>query len=91
MDQRQSNPKLAGGGVSAIEGAWDMVKINVASGNQAYDRLGRGFHIDTDGNLAFTTEKGSDVLLLVKAGMYYPYCSQKVLQTGTTCTGFIIF
>lgn len=91
MNQRQKNPRLAGGEGASLEGAWDLLLIDVSANDQEYASLGRGFHINTDGNLAFKTEQGSDVVIAVKAGMYYPYFSQKVIKIGTTCTGHIIF
>ena len=49
-----------------------------------------GFHANESGNVNFVwIDTGSNTVIYVTQGSFYPYRSNKILQTGTTANNLI--
>lgn len=89
-DPRQLNHKFTNNPTEALQGAFDLVPIDVNDGDQEFEYLARGIHASADGNIEIKTEAGNNRVIPVKGGMYYPYYHTAIIQAGTDVAGFSI-
>ncbi len=54
--------------------------------------VARGFQVNVGGNIAVDmVGAGTNVVLAVTAGVFYPYAVQRIRATSTTATGINVF
>lgn len=68
------------------------VAIDYGGGDQDITVPARGLYIQTNGNLAVEMVNGDAVTFTgLLAGTIYPVCLRKILQTGSTAAGLVLY